>query len=880
VFLAAVMVLSVVAMSTAFVGSAAASDPKPLDGTALNDENRYIGQQFDITFSDGNALEDEVGPNGQAYLAEASTINDTGVVTELGVSIPKTNQSSNSDLVLNDVELGGLDAGTYVISSTSSNPQGGEVSNTFSVVQQDFGVDFDDDSIDEFDNSSEVEVLSQNRPDTAAYNMTVRVTGPDGNALDALDTKQLLNLQNPNTGDEAAAVTEDNAFTPMNFLDDYDIVDDDIEGDFEDDGYVTFDASDQSANGISVASGQTQLLEDDFLYLNASNLADGEGLPDRGEYEFEFIVADTGATTTGTLTLGEADSDASFAEGSQAIAAGDIADLSIDLSDAVGPNSNSAYVQIGGEDSEFADVLFVEADNADETVDIQINTRLLGTDAEEGAVYDTSNTANFESEMHGGIDIHPENPLYADDESEFTAGANNFDAYIDEIIGVDNGDAGEQLTRPLQPTEYRVQIAGTTGLNDQEGVFDADPGGEANNQLDSKTLRLTTPTIDGVTVHTAPEEDADDIETADALVEAATPLSQTGGELGVNDRLIVQFEASGIYGNIVQEAAGGTAEDDNTNFDRLTEGASTDVINAITDDGVVNESISLDIEAQAATGNVDVLEIDLTASDTESYVVVDHENEQFFVVADTSSDDAFTGGGNEAPSDLTDFTATLEYDADNEDDRYEFNNNAYLTGSGNPSPYASTPASENYPFLSQGTVISESAEFSMAPQSASFDNQNEDDLVQIQNTEGSTVSGTTNVAPGSDAELRLSTDTLQQGQNLNISSDGSFTAEFDASSLEAGADASLDYRVEGSSVATINGVIVESVGEPADDGEEPADDGEEPATNETEEPADDGETEEPADDGESTDDGTPGFGAVVALVALIGAALLAVRRQN
>jgi len=28
------------------------------------------------------------------------------------------------------------------------------------------------------------------------------------------------------------------------------------------------------------------------------------------------------------------------------------------------------------------------------------------------------------------------------------------------------------------------------------------------------------------------------------------------------------------------------------------------------------------------------------------------------------------------------------------------------------------------------------------------------------------------------------------------------------------------------------------------------------------------------------DDGTPGFGAVVALIALIGAALLAVRRQN
>jgi PGF-CTERM protein len=43
----------------------------------------------------------------------------------------------------------------------------------------------------------------------------------------------------------------------------------------------------------------------------------------------------------------------------------------------------------------------------------------------------------------------------------------------------------------------------------------------------------------------------------------------------------------------------------------------------------------------------------------------------------------------------------------------------------------------------------------------------------------------------------------------------------------------------------------------------------------TEEPADDTETDTP-----STDAGTPGFGIVVALTALIAAALLAVRRTN
>ena len=166
----------------------------------------------------------------------------------------------------------------------------------------------------------------------------------------------------------------------------------------------------------------------------------------------------------------------------------------------------------------------------------------------------------------------------------------------------------------------------------------------------------------------------------------------------------------------------------------------------------------------------------------------------------------------------------------------------------------------------------------MEPQSIDYDNQNEDDDVQIENTEEATVSASTNVAPGSDAEIRISADGFQQGQSVNVTSDGSISTTFDTSNLEVGDDVELDFRVSGSSVSTDTGVIVEAVGT-----EEPADDGEEPATNETEEPADDGEEEEPADDGEeeeSTDDGTPGFGAVVALVALIGAALLAIRRQN
>ena len=48
------------------------------------------------------------------------------------------------------------------------------------------------------------------------------------------------------------------------------------------------------------------------------------------------------------------------------------------------------------------------------------------------------------------------------------------------------------------------------------------------------------------------------------------------------------------------------------------------------------------------------------------------------------------------------------------------------------------------------------------------------------------------------------------------------------------------------------------------------------------EPADDDDgAEDDGDDGETDDEGgVPGFGVIVALIALIGAAMLAARRQN
>jgi PGF-CTERM protein len=91
------------------------------------------------------------------------------------------------------------------------------------------------------------------------------------------------------------------------------------------------------------------------------------------------------------------------------------------------------------------------------------------------------------------------------------------------------------------------------------------------------------------------------------------------------------------------------------------------------------------------------------------------------------------------------------------------------------------------------------------------------------------------------------------------------------------------YVANGSAVtdsASVTIATMTTTEEPADTTEEPADTTEEPADT-TEEPAD--TTEEPADTTEepaTTTTSGPGFGVAVALIALIAAALLAVRREN
>ena len=835
-FLATMMVLSVVAVSVAFTGGAAAITPPNVD--SLSDEDPlYAGQEFNTSVDKSTtAFEaDETAFLVQISRDEGNIDGYTEVLSTEDPTAETDDASDNSGELFYEIDSEGLEQGQeYALSNTSSyRGSGSEVIQEFSIINEGFSIDFDDDSVDETDTESELELDSDRS--TGSYNVTVSVDGPDTFDADMINETFGADA-NPNY-----VVTDDDN-VPIDGLDDYDRPDD-TNVDLLDDDYVTFNIGEFSGDDI----------DGDDLLMDFSNLEANSGLPDAGEYEFEFYVTDTGATATDTVQISEQDEDASFDTGLSRTGAGDLAEFNLTLED-----TDETWVQIGGEDSDFVEVLYLEADDEDEPIEVQYNTRLLGsTDGvDKSDVYDFSNTDSTVSGVYSADgDLTATAPsgtaLFGDDGEEPSW---DFDEYTNELV---DEDANQQLTRPLQSTDYQIAVGGTD-VNDDEAIFDADPGGEANTQLASKSLELTQPEIGDITVHTAPNNNADDTDEVSELVDAATPRD----EVAIDDQLVVQVEATGIYGAIV---AGPDADGSNvdSDFDRLTDGVDPEVLYNVTE--LDSEQITFEVAAESATGNQDANEVDIEdASESDVFVILDEANGQFFVVADTSSDDAFT---QDAPDAEQDFTALMEYDADNEDDRFEYNNDV-------SAPFDADSSAENYPYLLQGETLSTSSDLTLAPRSIDFDNVNADEQVQAQASADTEISGETNVAPGSDVELRITGTNLRQGNDVNISGDGAISSTYDLEDQEVGNEFDIDFRVGGSSTDTADGIVVEAISD-TDDGEE--------ETNETDEPADDGEEEEPADDGEeddSTDDGTPGFGAVVALIALIGAALLAVRRQN
>ncbi|MDB9235041.1 BGTF surface domain-containing protein [Halorubrum ezzemoulense] len=636
-------------------------------------------------------------------------------------------------------------------------PNSPDQSDTFEVTTQSLSAEFDDSSVTDEGSNAETDLDISSDRGTYSVNVTA----------DGLEDEDLFNIFSGDganfSADAPSRISVDNLDSTSNFY---------SNGDFRV-GLYQPDDEDSDQKIVLVR------------HQDAEEVVDFDSI-DTGDYDFEFNVTDTEASDAQSISVGELDRSASFSESVYSQTAGDIVEMTIELED-----TDNAWVQIGSEDSGFVDVLYIEDDDDDNEVTFEVNTRTLGTDVNEEVVYNTEDDI-VQSELYGSV-ASGNTPEYYDEDTDTSLSPDSFKQYLVAIDQIDSSETPfDQLTRPLQPTTYEVAVNGNNNF-----IVNEDEESELDDEIGLATLDLTQPGVENVQTWTAPANPAD--ETSN-VTELLNKVSQDS-DIALDDQLVIQAEATGIYGHMVAI--------DSDGFDALDDGFSASTLSTL--DSTTGEGVNIEVEADDATGNQDPTSLDFGANQDVITVLVDQESGQMFIVVDTSEDDsAFS----QSVDDDTDFTAEIEYEADDEE---QFNFVDPDSGTVGGADGDTTVAAFPYFAAGEDNTESASADFNLADREASFDNVNDNDEVEITNTESATVTGTTNVAPGTEVSIRVQSTSgvspsfVETSEDFEVSEDGTFEAELDLSAASVNDTATVDFRVEGSSIADSDAVIVEEV---------------------------------------------------------------------
>ncbi|SFR74721.1 PGF-CTERM protein [Halogeometricum rufum] len=389
----------------------------------------------------------------------------------------------------------------------------------------------------------------------------------------------------------------------------------------------------------------------------------------------------------------------------------------------------------------------------------------------------------------------------------------------DDDIDTSDIDPQNRVSSLLDAGEYDLEVrSGDDASDDSQGVG---------------TLVLEERTTDSLVSWTAPTGTTFD--DSDEVYEAVANANVTeSDDIADGDLVIHQLQASGLEGALEAQSGNDTAA-----FFALN--------------GNVYE---LSVEESNPSANRDAFVLNLHAGNT--VVVPDPDNDTYFVAFDT--DDVVGERPNGQTVQLDDGQELLANFTVYEDE-------------GNLADEDQTVEDE------YGIV---EAEHSL------------DEPVNVSAASGQTVAGETTVAPGTELSLRVrsSGDTqpsFLKTASVYVTEDGTYEGTFDFSEQQAGDTFEVTVRGGAADSLTVDGNVGEgdattdtatdTVTETPTDTETQTEteiptDGE-PTDTATEAPTDG----EPTDTATETSTGTPGFGVVVALVALLAAALLAVRRD-
>ncbi|MBB6645029.1 DUF7827 domain-containing protein [Halobellus ruber] len=410
----------------------------------------------------------------------------------------------------------------------------------------------------------------------------------------------------------------------------------------------------------------------------------------------------------------------------------------------------------------------------------------------------------------------------------------NLDSDSDDALIAQNLEDGTDNLVDAGDYDLEVQ-SGDQGVSTGQGVTESDDVATVTlEERGTETLRTWT----GSSGELGSLSDLEDVN--EALEDEQITQSS---DVAVGDLAVHQLEASGLEGALDARAN----EDVTTAFSNLDR----------------NGPINLTIEEASPGANQDASALNLSYGDNVT-VIADGPNDTYFVVVDTGE---------------------VDFDAPRDE---------------------ALPSDEDTELETNFTVLQDDAGFDFTPDEEFEDDENAETLVEftaeepeasvdepynVSQASGQTVSGTTNIAPGTELTLRVSSQSgvspsFLKTASPTVQSDGTFSATFDFSQQNVGDE--YDIVVSNTLLASDeeeSGTVVEAVETatptPEPDTATPEPDGE-TATPEPDTATPEPDTDTPMPDTDtptSTPTSTPGFGVIVALTALLAAALLTVRRD-
>ncbi|WP_253184522.1 BGTF surface domain-containing protein [Natrialba sp. SSL1] len=652
----------------------------------------------------------------------------------------------------------------------------------------------------------------------------------------------------------------------VTYLNDADYFEDDVH---EDDDVATF-----GIEGVDDITANTSVLE-------------------AGDYEFEFDVTDSLASDNATLEVRDDDAERNFVNDPYIQQQGDEFNITVELED-----TDDTYVTVGDYDDNAYEVgLYVEDTEGDyDEVNITFNTHETNTED----VYDAFEAQQDDAELEVVYALIADDDIIAiGDDDHIQGDVGDLDA--DEVGSPDS--LAEELSDPLVADDYELTTSAALEVDDGEIDF-VDRG-------DTSFINLEPLGSPGdVTTYTAPEDDSmSDLEDfEDATVTATDSVAE-------DDYLLMELEDAGMTGALAE-------------FGDNDDGVAT---------GLASEGIYVEVEQTDAASNLgdvvwnnsaDLEETDVDGEQLEMTLVNgdDYEGEQllFDIPTDQFGEGEYEwtiefSDENVYVDDDEDFEIEGEFDIDERevslDDVDEVPNvdGAELSGDTTVAPGTEidmvASASGEFvltddPVVADDRTFTGSFDFSDYDAGIEFDveadeplGDGEDDFTaELVDGDGPVINVEADAPSSADVgeDVTLDVTVTNTGgaaaddvdigvviggenvddTNSSIDADESWTNSYEFTSDSEG-DIEWSVTADDSEETGVTNFSDEETDDDASDDDATDDDASDDDASDDDASDDDGETD---DDGD--DDGTPGFGVAVALAALLGAAMLALRKQN